>query len=165
MDVGSLGTYYLAEESLLSHVQGTHLIIVVAAVFQHHTMYAVLLAQVYEFPTLFQVHGAGHLDGCMLAVLHCAFGDGEMMVPVCGDIYQVYVIALAHIYVSCFSAVYLSRGQTHLTQVFLRISGARLLIIAEGYYLHTGYVAIPLDRPRATTAKSGKSYPDSLQLG
>ena len=162
MDISTLGTYYLAKESLLSHVQGTHLIIVVAAVLQHHTMYAVLLAQVYEFPTLFQVHGAGHLDGCMLAVFHSAFGDGEMMVPVCSYVYQVNVIALAHIHVSCFSAVYVGRGQPRFPQVFLRISGTGLLIIAEGYYLHTGYVAIPLHRPGATTAKSGKSYPDGL---
>ena len=164
VDVGTLCADDFAEESLLSHVQGAHLVIVIAAVLQEHAMQAVLLAQVDEFPALLQVHGAWHFDGCMLAVFQGTFGNGEMMVPVGGNVYQVDVLPLAHVDVSCRSAVDVSRGQTHVTQVFLCISGTTFFIVTEGNNLHAGNVAVAIHRPGPAASQAGKAHPHGLYL-
>ena len=56
MDICTLRTENLAEDALLSHVQGVHLKPVIAAVFKNHAVLARFFAQVDKIPALLQIH-------------------------------------------------------------------------------------------------------------
>ena len=95
VDVSTLSTDNLAEHTILSHRQSVQLVLVVAAVLQDEAMQTSLLGQVYQAPALFQIHGTGYLYGGVLAILHSELCHGIVVVPVCSNVHQVYVVALA----------------------------------------------------------------------
>ena len=164
VDVGALGTDDVAEYAVLSHCQGVHLVIVVAAVFQDEAMLAGLLTHVDQAPALVQVHGTRHLDGSMLAVFHGTLSHWEMVVPVGSDVNQVDVWALAQFLVTLFSAVDGSRFQALLAQEFLRFLSALLLVIAKSHDFNTRNVAESHHRPWSTHTESHESHAHGLQF-
>ena len=105
VDVSSLCADYLTEHTVLRHVQRIHLKPVIAAVFQNEAVLACCLAQVDKIPAFLQVHGRRYLDGYVLAVLQCTFGNGEVVQPVCGDIYQINIITFTKFLVTCLTRV------------------------------------------------------------
>ena len=80
VNVSALSVEHLTQQALLSHVEGVELEPVVAAVLQNHAVLAGLLGQVNELPALLQVHGAGHLDSGVLAILQSALSYGEVVI-------------------------------------------------------------------------------------
>ena len=100
MNVGTLGADNLTKHTVLGHVEGVHFKPVVAAVFEYHAVLAGLFRKVDEVPALFEVHGRGHFDGGVLAILHSELGYGEVVIPVGCYIYDVDVVALAEFLVA-----------------------------------------------------------------
>ena len=164
VDVSTLGTDDVTEHAILSHRQGIHLVIVVAAVLQDEAMLAGLLAHVNQAPALIQVHGARHLDGSMLAVLHGTLSHREMVVPVGSDIHQVDVLALAQLLVSLFTAVDGSRFQALLAQIFLRFFSTILLVIAESHDFNARDMAETHHRPWSTHTEAHEAHAHGLQF-
>ena len=164
VDVGTLGTDDVTEHAGLSHCQGVHLVIVVAAVLQDEAMLAGLLTHVDQTPALVKVHGARYLDGGMLAVFHGTLSHREMVVPVGSDVNQVDVRALAQFLVTLFTAVDGSWLQALLAQEFLRFLCAFLLIVAESHDFNPRDMAESHHRPWSTHTKPHESHAHGLQL-
>ena len=120
-------------------------------------MLAGALREVYQFPALLQVHGAGYLDSHMLAVLQRTLGHGEMVVPVGGNINQVDISPLTQRLVSRGAAVYLGRRQPCIAKILLAPLGTALLIITERHNLHTGNVREAAHSTRTAHAQSHKT--------
>ena len=165
VDVSTLSTDDISENTVLRHSQGVHLIIVIAAVLQNEAMLACLLAEVYQAPALFQVHCTRHLDGSMLAVLHRHLSHREMVIPVGSDVNQVDVLALAQLLVTLGSAVDVGRLQSLLAEILLRFLSSSLLIITKCNDFYTWNVAETHHRPWSTHSQPHKAHTYCLQLG
>ena len=103
MNISSLGTNDLPKHTLLCHIQSIHFKPVITAVLKDHTMFASLLAHIYQCPTLFQVHSRRNFDGDIFIILHRTHSDREMMQPICCDIHQIYIIPFTQFFVSFFT--------------------------------------------------------------
>ena len=165
VDVGTLGVDNLTKDTLLSHVEGVELKPVVAAVLQNHAVLAVFLGEVDELPALLQVHGTGHLNGGVLAVLQSALGHGEVVVPVCSNVYKVNIGAFADFLIPELAVVNIGRGKAGLTQVFLALFCALFVVVAQGYYFYTRNMGKTCNGTRATHAQANEGHAHGLHLG
>ena len=152
MDVGSLAAKHFAKHALLRHVERVKLVPVVAAVLENHAVEACLLREFDELPALLEVHGTGHLNSRVLAVLQGTLGNGEVMVPVGGYIYEVDIGALAEFLVSFLAAIDGCRRQAGITEILLTSLSTSLNIIAKSNNLSAWNVRETLDGTRSTHA-------------
>ena len=165
VDVGTLCADDFSEHSLLCHVQSIQFIPVIAAVLQYHAMLTCLLREVDQLPALLQIHGAGHLYGCVLPILHGTYSHGEVVVPVGGHIHQVDVRTLAQFLISLLSAVDVGRWKSGITQIFLTCLCPCLYIVTQGHNLYSGDMTEASHGSWSTHAKSHESYPYGGHLG
>ena len=138
VDVCALCAQYLSEYAVLRHVERAHLKPVVAAVFQDHAVELLLLGEVHQLPALLQVHGRWHLVGHVLAVLQRTSCHDGVMLPVCGDIDEVNVVAAAEGLVALGARIDGCGRQSVLAQGLVELGCARLLKVAERHDLHAG---------------------------
>ena len=164
VDVGTFATEHFAKDTVLRHIQGVELIPVVAAVLENHAVLASLLTEFDELPALCQVHGRGHLDGGVLAVLQRALSHGEVVVPVGGDIDEVDVGALAELLIALLAAIDGGRGKTCIAEILLAAFSTCLHIVAEGNNLHTGDIGPALHSTGTAHAETHEGHTHRLQL-
>ena len=165
MDVGTLSTQHFAEDTVLSHIEGTQFEPVVAAVLKNHTMLAGLLGKVDELPALFEIHSRRNLDGCVLAILESTLGNREMVVPIGSNVNKVNVGTLAEFLITLLAAVDECRGQTCLAQIFLAGFGTTSLIVAQSNNLSARNVSETSYGTRTAHTKTYECYTNNIHLG
>ena len=101
----------------------------------------------------------------MLAILQSALCYGEVVVPVSCDIDEIYVVALAELFLGFFAEVDVSGLQSSVAELSLALFSACFFIVAKSNDLYTGDVSETLNSPRATCAKTYETYAYSLELG
>ncbi len=136
VDISTFCTQNLSEYTLLSHIQGGHLIPVVAAVLEHFAMETLTLGEVDEFPALLKVHCSRYLDSNILAMLESIFCYREMVVPVGSDINEVDVLALTEFLVAIFATIHCCRWEVTVAQKFLAGFCVLLVVVAETLDFH-----------------------------
>ena len=88
----------LTEHALLSHVEASQFIEIVAAVLKHHTMPAGALRSVHKSPALLNRSCSRHLDCHMLSVLHCIHSHFGVILPWNCQINQIDIIPLTKLH-------------------------------------------------------------------
>ena len=164
MNIGTFSAEHFSEDTSLFHIERSHLEIVVAAVFENHTVLAGLFRQVDKAPAFVKVHCRGDFDGSVLTVFECALCYGEMMVPVGGYVDEVDVRTLAELFVSLFSIVNLCGGKTFFAHVLLAAFSAFFFEVAECNDFHSGNVGKAHYRPRSTHAEADEAYADGFHF-
>ena len=81
MPVAAFAVNYLSEKSLANHLHDHHFVSVVAAVLEHHAVYACLFVCINELPAVVNRICAAYLDCNLLAVLHCVNSCGNVVFP------------------------------------------------------------------------------------
>ena len=127
-------------------------------------MQTCLLCEIDELPALLEVHGAWYFDGCVLAVEHGALCYGEVVIPVCGYVYEVDVRTLAELFVAFLAVVYVGRLQAFLAHVFLAAFGACFFVVTEGYYFYAWDITETHYCPRASHTETYEAYAHGLNL-
>ena len=116
---------------MLCHVQSAHFKPVVAAVFENHAVFLHLLRKVNELPAFFEVHCRRHFVSNVLAVLQCAFSNGEVVCPVGCDVNEVDVRASAEFLIAVFARIDGCGGKSSLAELFVLCNGASFNEVAE----------------------------------
>ena len=165
VNVSTFCTKYFTENAVLCHIQCIEFVVIVAAVFENHAVFARFLREVDQLPALVEVHGRGHFDGRVLAVFECALGYGEMVIPVGGDVHQVYVGASANGLVAFRAIVNVGRSETFLAEILLALLCSFTFIVAECHDLYAGNVCEALDCPRSTHAETNKGHAHGFHFG
>ena len=164
VDVGTFCADNFTEYAGLRHFEGAEFVVVVAAVFENHTVLASLLREVDEVPALLKVHGRGHFDGGVLAVLEGALSNGEMVVPVGCYVNEVDVGTLAEFLIAVLAKVDVCGGKAYLLHVALAGFGTTLLIVAESNNLHTGDVAEAVDGTGTAHTETYEGHANGLNF-
>ena len=95
MDVGSLAMHQVTQNAFPAEIQGQHLVVPVAAVFQHHAVAARLFRSVDQLPALLQRHGGRHFDRRVLAALHRIDRHRRVPQPGRADVDQIDLAGFA----------------------------------------------------------------------
>ena len=164
VDVGTFCTEDFTEDACLCHGEGVEFVVVVAAVLKNHAVLASLLREVDELPALVKVHGGGHFDGSVLAILEGALSHGEVVIPVGSDIDEVDVGALAEFHVTVLAGVDVCGFQPGVAEHFLASFCTCGFIVAESHDFHTGNVAETIDSTGTTHAETHECHANGLNL-
>ena len=95
MDIGTFNMEDLPKKSVLSHIQGSEFEEIIDAILKLHAMFSCAFRGIYQLPYLINRHRSRHLYSRMLAVFHCIDTHRRMTFPVCDNIDQIHLIALA----------------------------------------------------------------------
>ena len=129
VDIGSLDVHHFAEQPSGGHVQRRHLEKVVTAVLEHHAVAARAFGGVDELPALIDRHGCRNLERDMLAAFHRIDGDRRVQFPWRTVVYQIDVVALAHLFPVLLAGVCGRLGQSGSGQYPLRpLDGPRTYV-------------------------------------
>ena len=116
-------------------------------------------------PALIEVHSRGNFDRGVLAVFKRALGYGEMVVPVGGDVHQVYVGASANGLVAFRTIVNVGRSETFLAELLLALLCSFAFVVTERHNLHTGDVGKTDYCPGAAHTETHKGHTYRFHLG
>ena len=84
----------LTEESFLSHIKGGKFKEIIDTVLKLHAMFPCPLRCLHKTPYLIKSHSCRDLNGDVLSMLHGIDTHLGVILPVCNDIYKIYVITL-----------------------------------------------------------------------
>ena len=165
VDVGPFGTQNLTKNSVLRHVEGVEFVVIVAAVFEDHAVFARFLREVDQLPALIEVHGRGNFDCRVLSVFESTLCYGEMVVPIRGNVDEIYVRAGTNGFVALCTVVNVGRCEALFAEVLLALFCSFAFVVAERHDLHAGNVCEALDCPRSTHAETHKGHTYRFHLG
>lgn len=89
--ISALAVKDLAEKTLFDHIENKHLVLAVAAVFEHHYGNSGALVRLYEIPALIEVVCAADLGTYVFTKVHTVDADLNMSVPGCGNYNTVHL--------------------------------------------------------------------------
>ena len=165
VDVGTFCAQDLTKNSVLCHIQRIEFVVVVAAVFENHAVLARFLREVDQLPALIEVHSRGNFDRGVLSVFESTLGYGEMVVPIRGNIDEVYVRTGTNGFVALCAVVNVGRCESLFAEIFLALFGSIAFIVAECHDLHAGNVGEAFDSPRSAHAETHKGHTYCFHLG
>lgn len=126
--VSTLAVKDLAEESLLYHIKNEHLILSVAAVFEHHYRNTGALVCLYKIPALIEVVSAPDLGSYVFACIHAVDADLNVSIPRGGNYNTIYLGLVYNISVigiavdRLVSADLLAEVDAHLNSVLIKVA-------------------------------------------
>ena len=88
-----------------------------------------------------------------------------MVIPVGGDVHQVYVGTCANGFVAFSSVVNVGRSKSFLAEILLALLCSFAFVVAERHNLHTGDVREAVDCPRSTHAETHKGHAHGFHFG
>ena len=165
VDVGTFCTQDLTKNSVLCHVEGVEFVVVVATVFENHAVFARFFREVDQLPALIEVHSRGNFDRGVLSVFESTLGYGEMVVPIRGNIDEVYVRTGTNCFVALCAVVNVGRSETFLAEILLALLCSFAFVVAKSHNLHTGDVGEAFDSPRSAHAETHKGHTYRFHLG
>ena len=165
VDVGTFCTQDLTKNSILCHVEGIEFVVVVAAVFENHAVFARFLREVDQLPALIEVHSRGNFDRSVLSVFESTLGYGEMVVPIRGNIDEVYVRTGTNCFVALCAVVNVGRSETFLAEILLALLCSFAFVVAKCHNLHAGNMCEAFDSPRSAHAETHKGHTYRFHLG
>lgn len=81
VDIASGAVLQFSKETVLRHVQDSHVIGIVIGLFQHRIILAVLLGRLYQFPALVYRESRRHFRAPMLTCAHSRDTHGRVILP------------------------------------------------------------------------------------
>ena len=159
MDVGSLGTEYFTEESLLCHVERGELEEVIHAVLEHHAVTLCALCGIDYIPGFLETGDSWHFAGDVLSLLHGIDHHRSVTSPVGSDVDEVDVGAVAEL-LPCLFAPRVSRclGETSLLEDSLALLYALWMEVADSLNLYTIEVSKAFDGTWTTHTQSDEAH-------
>ena len=165
VNVSAFSTKHFTENTVLRHVEGVEFVVVVAAVFEDHAVLARFLREVDQLPALIEVHSRGNFDRGVFSVFESTLGYGEMVVPIRGNIDEIYVRTGTNCFVALCAVVNVGRSETFLAEFLLALLCSFAFVVAECHNLHTGDVGETDYCPGAAHAETYKGHTYRFHLG
>ena len=166
VDVGAFAVNERAEDALAHHVEGEHLAVAVAAVFQEHAVDAVLFGQVDDVPAVFHVENHRHFAGHVLFVAEGVLHHLHVHLPRRGDVDEVDVRVVNELFPFLRATIVaLGGGETVVGEPLRGSRDTRLEEVAERRHAHAGDGGKTIDRAGATHAQANHADLDGLERG
>ena len=104
VDIRTFTVNHLPKESLLYHIKGCNLKVIVHTIFEHHTVAACFFTRINKRPNLIHIKRCRHFYSHVFAVLHCVECHWGVVLPVGYYINKINIRAFTKGFPSIFTA-------------------------------------------------------------